>query len=123
MFIETTLQLSKIVAEAIPKRYWPRRIHPATRTFQALRIAVNREIENLENFLKHAIDLLKPKGRLVIISFHSLEDRLVKRYFRNWAKERLIKLLTKRPIVPTVQEIKKNPHARSAKLRAVEKEG
>ncbi len=123
MFIETTLQLSKIVAEAIPKRYWPRRIHPATRTFQALRIAVNREIENLENFLKHAIDLLKPKGRLVIISFHSLEDRLVKRYFRNWAKERLIKLLTKRPIVPTVQEIKKNPHARSAKLRAVEKGG
>lgn len=122
-FIETTLQLSKIVAEAIPKRYWPRRIHPATRTFQALRIAVNREIENLESFLKHAIDLLKPKGRLVIISFHSLEDRLVKRYFRNWAKERLIKLLTKRPIVPTVQEIKKNPHARSAKLRAVEKEG
>ncbi len=123
VFIETTLQLSKIVENAIPKRYWPRKIHPATRTFQAIRIVVNKEIENLENFLKDVIDLLKPQGRLVIISFHSLEDRLVKGYFRSWAKEGLVKLLTKKPIVPTVQEIKKNPHARSAKLRAVEKGG
>lgn len=123
MLIKTTLQLSKIVTEAIPKRYWPRRIHPATRTFQALRIVVNKEIENLEIFLKQALPLLKHKGRLVIISFHSLEDRLVKKYFRNWAKKRLVKLLTKKPIVPTVQEIRKNPHARSAKLRAVEREG
>ena len=119
--IKTTLQLSKIVQEAIPRRYWPRKIHPATRTFQAIRIVVNREIENLENFLKEAIYLLKYRGRLVIISFHSLEDRLVKTYFRNWSREGLVKLLTKRPVVPSLEEVRKNPHARSAKLRAIEK--
>jgi 16S rRNA (cytosine1402-N4)-methyltransferase len=110
--------------------------HPATRIFQALRIAVNQELEQLERFLADGYETLRPKGRLAIISFHSLEDRLVKTAFRKWSRDcicppraprcecgwsRKVVLLTKKPIVPTDEEIRANPRARSAKLRAVER--
>ncbi len=120
MSIKTTTQLAEIVANAIPRRNWPRRIHPATRTFQALRIVVNQELENLKQFLNQVLSLLAPKGRVVIISFHSLEDRLVKNAFRNWAKEGKVQLLTKKPVQPSREELAMNPRARSAKLRAIE---
>ncbi|MDL1969625.1 MAG: 16S rRNA (cytosine(1402)-N(4))-methyltransferase RsmH [Candidatus Desulfofervidaceae bacterium] len=118
--IQTTTQLAEVIAQAIPRRYWPRSIHPATRTFQALRIAVNQELENLKSFLNQALNLLLSQGRLVIISFHSLEDRLVKTAFKQWAKEGKAQLLTKKPIQPSEEEVKFNPRARSAKLRAIE---
>ena len=119
--IQTTTQLAEIIAKAIPRRYWPHHIHPATRTFQALRIAVNNELENLKQFLAQVLDYLTLGGRLVIISFHSLEDRIVKRAFREWAREEKVRLLTKKPVIPTKEEVDQNPRARSAKLRAIEK--
>ncbi|HDD43762.1 MAG TPA: 16S rRNA (cytosine(1402)-N(4))-methyltransferase RsmH [Candidatus Desulfofervidus auxilii] len=118
--IETTTQLAEIIANAIPKKYWPKRIHPATRTFQALRIVVNNELENLKQFLNQALNLIISGGRLVIISFHSLEDRIVKTTFRIWAKEKKAKILTKKPVRPSEKEIAINPRSRSAKLRAIE---
>ena len=134
--VETTFQLVDIIKGAIPKAKWEERIHPATRTFQAVRIAVNRELENLEQGLRAALDRLKPNGRGVVISFHSLEDRIVKHIFREYAagcicprnfpvcacnnKPRL-KVLTNRPVLATAQELEVNPRSRSAKLRAVEK--
>lgn len=93
-------------------------LHPATRIFQALRIAVNDELNNLKEALPQAVKLLKPKGRLVIISFHSGEDRIVKQFFKD---EERLKILTKKPVRPTEEEIKANPRSRSAKLRASEK--
>jgi len=120
MPIKTTTQLAEIVANAIPRRNWPRHIHPATRTFQALRIVVNQELKNLKQFLNQVLSLLAPKGRVVIISFHSLEDRLVKNAFRNWAKEGKVQLLTKKPVRASKEEMAINPRARSAKLRAIE---
>lgn len=93
------------------------RLHPATKFFQALRIEVNNELDNLNKALPQALEILKPQGRLAVISFHSLEDRIVKNYFRNWAKEGQTELLTKKPIVAGEQELKNNPRARSAKLR------
>lgn len=134
--ITTTFQLVDIIKGAIPKAKWEERIHPATRTFQALRIAVNHELESLEQGMRAALDLLKPGGRGVIISFHSLEDRIVKHVFREYAsgctcprqlpvcvcgKQPRVKVLTGRPVSATQQEIDENPRARSAKLRAVEK--
>ena len=98
-----------------------RRIHPATRTFQALRIAVNDELGALETGLDASVHLLKPGGRLAIISFHSLEDRIVKWRFRARAEEGVLKVLTRKPLTPTEQEVKTNPRARSAKLRVVER--
>ncbi|MEM3581079.1 MAG: 16S rRNA (cytosine(1402)-N(4))-methyltransferase, partial [Candidatus Bathyarchaeia archaeon] len=94
------------------------RIHFATRTFQALRIAVNNELENLERALPQALDVLDKGGRLVIISFHSLEDRIVKNFLREKAKEGAVKILTKKPLRPSKEEVKENPRARSARLRA-----
>lgn len=119
--IITTKQLAEIVMKAVSKRkdlsaHW--RIHPATKVFQALRIAVNDELNNLKTVLPQAVALLKPGGRLAVISFHSLEDRIVKLYFKNNAQ--LINL-TKKPIMASDQEIKANPRSRSAKLRVVEK--
>ncbi|MEP7059856.1 MAG: 16S rRNA (cytosine(1402)-N(4))-methyltransferase RsmH, partial [Actinomycetota bacterium] len=114
--IETTDQLAGVVVGAVGKR--PGGPHPARRTFQALRIAVNRELEELAAALPQAVDLLAPGGRVVVISYHSLEDGLVKRAFQS--DERLV-VLTKKPLVPEADEIARNPRARSAKLRAAER--
>ena len=117
--ISTTFQLKRIVTSAVPKR--KKRIHPATKTFQALRIAVNRELEALEGSLPQAINLLEKKGRILVISFHSLEDRIVKQSFRKFAESKLLKIITRSPLIPTRMEHCINPHARSAKLRVAEK--
>lgn len=98
-----------------------RRIHPATRTFQAIRIFVNRELEDLEALLTSAPQVLRPGGRLVIISFHSLEDRRVKDAMRQGAQQGWYRLLTKKPVTAGEEEVERNPRSRSAKLRAVEK--
>jgi 16S rRNA (cytosine1402-N4)-methyltransferase len=120
--IRTTAQLAAVVsAAARPMNKAERKIHPATRTFQALRIFVNRELDDLRKLLEAAPQLLKPGGRLVVISFHSLEDRIVKDAMRESAKLGQYKLLTKKPVTPREEEIALNPRARSAKLRAAEK--
>jgi 16S rRNA (cytosine1402-N4)-methyltransferase len=98
-----------------------RKIHPATRTFQALRIFVNRELDDLRDLLHAAPQLLKPGGRLVIISFHSLEDRIVKDALREGGKQGLYRVLTKKPVTAGEQEVDRNPRSRSAKLRAAER--
>ena len=122
--ITTTGQLAVIVCKALGQAAQKRRskIHPATRTFQALRIAVNRELENLEKLLDSAVDLLKKSGRTAIISFQSLEDRLVKNNFRENEKRGLYRIITKKPIVPSREEIADNLRARSAKLRIAERQ-
>ena len=118
--IRTTAQLAEIVsAAARPMKH--ERIHPATLTFQALRIFVNRELDDLKDLLQAAPQILKPGGRLVVISFHSLEDRIVKDSLRDGVRLGHYKLLTKKPVTPGEQEIDRNPRARSAKLRAAEK--
>ncbi|MBI2359432.1 MAG: 16S rRNA (cytosine(1402)-N(4))-methyltransferase RsmH [Deltaproteobacteria bacterium] len=132
--IETTTELAALVARVVGKGSGG--THPATRTFQALRIAVNRELENLKGFLDDAYELLLPEGRMAVVSFHSLEDRLVKTAFRRWSKNclcppkaplcrcgwsRKARLLTPRPLYPAREEIQANPRARPAKLRAVER--
>ncbi len=118
--IETTRELAEIVERAVPKGFY-RRIHPATKTFQAIRIEVNRELEHLKEALLKIPNLLKVGGRVAVISFHSLEDRIVKHTFRHFEKEGLLKVLTKKPITPSEEEIRKNPPSRSAKLRAAER--
>ncbi|MDE2484633.1 MAG: 16S rRNA (cytosine(1402)-N(4))-methyltransferase RsmH [candidate division NC10 bacterium] len=119
----STAQLARLVAAAVPRRAWPRRIHVATRTFQALRIAVNDELGRLSHGLQDAVESLVVGGRICIISFHSLEDRIVKETLRGWARSEppRVHLLTKRPVAPTEREIETNPRARSAKLRAAER--
>jgi 16S rRNA (cytosine1402-N4)-methyltransferase len=120
--IRTTAQLAEIVsAAARPMNQAERRIHPATRTFQALRIFVNHELDDLRALLEAAPQLLKSGGRIVIISFHSLEDRIVKDAFREGVKQGHFRLLTKKPVTPGEEEIDRNPRARSAKLRAAER--
>jgi 16S rRNA (cytosine1402-N4)-methyltransferase len=119
--IETTFQLTAIVHKAMPKNLGYKSINPATKTFQALRIAVNDELGVLENFLKDGFASLKPGGRLAIITFHSLEDRVVKQYFRQLADADLAERTTKKPIIPSIEETKTNPRARSAKLRIITK--
>jgi 16S rRNA (cytosine1402-N4)-methyltransferase len=120
--IRTTAELAAVVsAAARPMNQAERRIHPATRTFQALRIFVNHELDDLRELLKAAPQVLKPGGRIVIISFHSLEDRIVKDAFREGAKQGHYKLLTKKPVTAGEEEIDRNPRARSAKLRAAER--
>jgi 16S rRNA (cytosine1402-N4)-methyltransferase len=134
--ILTTLQLTDVIKGAIPRAKWEERIHPATRTFQALRIAVNHELERLEQGLRAALDRLKPGGRGVVISFHSLEDRIVKHIFREYAtgcicprqfpvctcgRKPRVKILTSRPVMAAEVETGRNPRSRSAKLRAAEK--
>ena len=98
-----------------------RRIHPATRTFQALRIFVNRELDDLRSLLEAAPRILKPGGRVVVISFHSLEDRIVKDAFREGLKDKYFRVLTKKPVMAPEEESDRNPRARSAKLRAAER--
>lgn len=121
--IKTTGQLASIVCRALarPGKKRKTRIHPATRTFQALRIAVNNELDNLEKLLVSAPPLLKKNGRIAVISFHSLEDRLVKNNFKLNEKENIYRIITKKPIVPSRREIQQNRRARSAKLRIAQK--
>ncbi len=119
--IKTTFQLVEIIKRAVPRWYEKGRIHPATRVFQALRIAVNDELDNLRRALPQAIEILKLGGKLAIVSFHSLEDRIVKNYFQEKAKENILKILTKKPVVPIKEEIKINPRSRSGRLRAAAK--
>ncbi len=118
--ITTTAQLAQIVSAAAPSMKGDK-IHPATRTFQALRIRVNNELGEIQSLLKSAGSLLKPGGRLVLISFHSLEDRLVKDAFREWGREKKFEVLTKKPVVAGEEEERRNPRSRSAKMRAAEK--
>jgi len=122
--LRTTGDLVQVIQGAIPS--YRTRIHPATRTFQALRIAVNEELTSLETFLRECPDLLKPGGRLGVISFHSLEDRIVKEHFRKWGKRGKgeaspFRILTPKPVSPSFEETRSNPRARSARLRAIEK--
>jgi 16S rRNA (cytosine1402-N4)-methyltransferase len=134
--IETTGRLAEIVHSAIPRKFHPKAIHPATRSFQALRIAVNEELANLKEGLEAGFQALAPGGVIAVISFHSLEDRIVKGFFRYKAlsctcppdfpicvcdKKVEVEILTKKPILPSLEEVAKNPRARSAKLRAARK--
>jgi len=112
--IVKTTQLVNIIEEATPRWYHKKRAHPATKTFQALRIAVNRELENIKEALPQAAELLEPQGRIAVISFHSLEDRIVKNFFKTHPS---LSMITKKPIMPSLQEQKTNPRSRSAKLR------
>jgi len=126
--IETTQALRRVVCQAIPRRFHFRRIDPATKTFQALRIRVNDELENLRQVLENGWRFLREGGRLCVISFHSLEDRIVKETFRTLAKETEeagsrggLRIVTKRPIIPSEEEQNRNPRCRSAKLRCAER--
>lgn len=118
--ITTTAELAQIVSAAAPSMKGDK-IHPATRTFQALRIRVNNELGEIQSLLKSAGSLLKPGGRLVLISFHSLEDRLVKDAFREAGRDKVLEVLTKKPVVAVEQEQLRNPRSRSAKMRAAQK--
>jgi 16S rRNA (cytosine1402-N4)-methyltransferase len=120
--IKTTHELVDIILKATPRAYHHRPIHPATRTFQALRITVNDELRALEEGIRKGFDRLAPKGRMAVISFHSLEDRIVKNFFRSLAKNQEALLITKKPITPGRQEQIENKRARSAKLRIVMKQ-
>lgn len=119
--IATADRLAQIIVHARPARGRLDRTHPATQVFQALRIAVNDELHNLQAGLSSAWEILQPSGRLVVISFHSGEDRIVKNYFRQCRKQYQAKLLTKKPVRPKAAEVEHNPRSRSAKLRAIEK--
>jgi 16S rRNA (cytosine1402-N4)-methyltransferase len=134
--VATSGQLARLVVQAVPPAARAQKIHPATRVFMALRIAVNRELEVLDQFLETAVELLKPGGRLCVLSFHSLEDRIVKQRFRGLerpctcppsfpqcicGRQATVRLLTRKALRPTDAEIRKNPMARSTRLRGVEK--
>jgi 16S rRNA (cytosine1402-N4)-methyltransferase len=116
--IETSKQLAEVVRRAIPRRFHPKKIHVATRVFQGLRIAVNTELENLAAIIDEAATFLRPKARLCVISFHSLEDRIVKKKFN---ENKLLKVITRRPVTTSENELENNPRARSAKLRVAER--
>jgi len=117
----TAAELAECIKNALPKKVSFGKTHPATKSFQALRIAVNDELGSLESFLETAFRYLKPNGRLAIITFHSLEDRVVKHRFREWVQSGNAQLVFKKPLLPTAEEIKNNPRARSAKMRVLEK--
>ena len=134
--LETTKELAEIVSAAIPRKFWPDRISPATKTFQAIRMAVNDELGSLEMFLPEAVEILQPGARLAVITFHSLEDKIVKGFMTKSAKpctcppefpkcicekKAKIVLVTRKPVVATTKEISSNPRSRSAKLRVIEK--
>ncbi|MBI3626823.1 16S rRNA (cytosine(1402)-N(4))-methyltransferase RsmH [Candidatus Uhrbacteria bacterium] len=134
--IEKASELAELIEKTIPRKLWPPKIHPATRTFQAIRMAVNDELGNLEKSLPEALKLLEPKGRMAVISFHSLEDRKVKNFFKDQLRgcicppeipkcvcdnQPKIKLINKKIIIASEEEIKNNPRSRSAKLRVIEK--
>ena len=119
--IETTGELAAIVNRAVGYKYRNLKIHPATRTFQAIRIFVNDELGALEEALKSAIFWLKTGGRIAVISFHSLEDRIVKNMFKGYSKLGVLKIITKKPLIPEREEVINNPRSRSAKLRVAER--
>jgi 16S rRNA (cytosine1402-N4)-methyltransferase len=119
--IKTTFDLVKIIEASVPNGYKKGRIHCATKTFQALRIAVNDELGALQAGLSKGFDVLKVGGRMSVISFHSLEDRVVKRYFKELEKDGKARLINKKPVIPGEDEIKNNRRSRSAKLRVIEK--
>jgi 16S rRNA (cytosine1402-N4)-methyltransferase len=134
--IKTTAELADVIVKALPSPFKTRKIHPATRSFQAIRIYVNNELLNLHNAVNRGVDVLRKSGRFSIISFHSLEDRIVKEGFRSWEKACIcppsfpvcachrkakLKILTRKPITPAASEIESNPQARSAKLRTAER--
>ncbi|EKE25310.1 MAG: Ribosomal RNA small subunit methyltransferase H [uncultured bacterium] len=134
---ETTFELVEAIESSVPGEYRRKKIHPATKTFQALRIEVNKELDSLKAFLFQAVDLLKPGGRMAVITFHSGEDAIVKHTFRENARgcicppefpvclcgqKPLVKIITSKPIIPSEEEIQENPRARSSKLRVIEKE-
>ncbi|MBU0547473.1 MAG: 16S rRNA (cytosine(1402)-N(4))-methyltransferase RsmH [Candidatus Omnitrophica bacterium] len=121
--ISTTIQLADLVMRAIPYRYRRSyyRIHPATRTFQAVRIAVNRELEILESAVKKAVTVLRKKARICVISFHSLEDRVIKHTFRALKADGLIDIITTKPMTPAASEVAANPSSRSSKFRVAER--
>lgn len=119
--IKTTFDLVEIIEKAVGQNYKRLKIHPATRTFQALRIATNSELINLEQVIEKSVKVLKNGGRIAIITFHSLEDRIVKRAFVKFKEEGLVRIITKKPIIPSDEELKINPRSRSAKLRIIEK--
>ena len=119
--IMSTFQLVEIVRNAVPIWYAGKKINPATKVFQALRIAVNQELENLERGLDQAPGVLRSGGRLAVISFHSLEDRIVKNAFRNFEKGGIGRIITKKPVRPSAEEVRSNPRTRSAKLRVFQR--
>lgn len=119
--IETTYQLVEVIKSAVPKAAQRGKTHPATKTFQALRMAVNEELPALEEFIQAGFTALKPGGRMAIITFHSIEDRVVKHAFRAFADSEAGELVTKKPIPPSEEELAENPRARSAKLRIITK--
>ncbi len=119
--IKTTFDLVKIIGGAVPERYKKGKLHFATRSFQAIRIAVNDELGALAEGLDKGFKLLKTGGRMAVISFHSLEDRIVKRFYTKQTKENLAKLINKKPMTASIEEVKNNPRSRSAKLRILEK--
>jgi 16S rRNA (cytosine1402-N4)-methyltransferase len=134
--IKTTKELVEIILSAVPEKYKRAKIHPATKVFQALRVETNQELENLKKFLNQAVEVLASKGILAVISFHSLEDRIVKNFFRDQSRNCIcppnfpkcvcghrpcLEIITKKPIIASDEEIKENPRARSAKLRIAEK--
>lgn len=119
--IETTFQLRDLVASTVKSRPGYQKTHPATKTFQAIRIAVNQELQVLDTFINAAVEALSPGGRLAIITFHSLEDRMVKQSFRQLKDRGLATLVFKKPVPPSADEVQQNPRARSAKLRVIEK--
>ncbi len=136
--LQTTVELARLVEAVIPRRAWPAELHPATRTFLALRLLVNRELESLEAGLPEILDRLKPGGRLAVLTYHSLEDGLVKEFLRRESRGCLcppevlvcrcghqpqLRRLTRRPVKPGAEELARNPRSRSAKLRAAEKVG
>ena len=119
--IKTTFQLVEIIKSAVPFWYRRGRIHFATRSFQAIRIAVNDELNNVKSGLEQAVDVLGIGGRLAVISFHSLEDRIVKNFMRSLASDGQVEIITKKPVIAGLSEITVNPRARSAKLRIAQK--
>lgn len=121
--IRTNKQLTELIEKIIPRKFWPPHQHPAFRIYQALRIEVNRELEHIEAALPKLISYLVPNGIICCISFHSLEDRVVKTGFKDLKQKNLLEILTKKPILPDIKEIKENPASRSAKLRIGKKIG
>jgi 16S rRNA (cytosine1402-N4)-methyltransferase len=119
--IETTFELRDIIVKSLPKFLSFKKIHPATKTFQAIRIAVNNELERIKIATQKAFEILKPQGRIAVISFHSLEDRIIKNFFKEKVLSGEANFINKKPIVPSDDEIRDNPKSRSAKLRIIQK--